>query len=823
MGLATINIKFQADLRGFSTEMQNSMRAIGSFGKQMSDLGRSMSLYVTGPLLAGGAAAVKFASDYNESLNKVNVAFGPASNSVKEFAKTSLTSFGLSEGAALDAAATYGDMGTSMGLTTSQAAKMSTSLVGLAGDLASFKNIGIDQANTALASVFTGETESLKKLGIVMTEANLQSYALSQGIKTQYKDMDQASKVNLRYAFVMNATKNAQGDFARTGGGAANQMRIFQESLKQLAQQFGSVILPAFTKAITYVNGMITSFGSLSEGSKTLIIGIAGIAAATGPLLTVMGSMLTFVPNVITKFNALKDSFVALYAVILANPIALVATSIAALATVFVLSNSSVSKLKDSHLALNDAIKKGNQNATEEVGALDKLYSTATNVNVSIKERKQAVNDLQELYPSYFQNIKDESILNGYASKSYNELRDAIFNKARAKAIENELQNRANERVQEELNLRQKIEDTEKRIKELRSGNGNLIDRASLKDLLSFLPKQKAELQKFYADSKKEDELLFKAKEEYSNKTGKLGDDQKQKLDQITLSTKELKKSNDSLVPGTIDFYNAKIKKLEDEQNHLSTTEAKYYTLGNEIERYKKLIESISPQKVESILGMSVKAPETNFKQTADEFSKMVETISGKAEGLRSSFSAINTILDEYKTKVAETMLESVTSFTEGFANVVATWSNGGNLLAGVGNLFLSTLADMMVRVGKIAIETGIAISGIKKALLTLNPGVSIAAGIALVALGTMVKSQIAGSFTNGGIIGGTSYYGDKILARVNSGEMIANTSQQKAIWNSMSGGGAITNVLLNGSWEIDGTKLKLVLDRTEKMNSRKG
>jgi len=263
MGLANINIKFTADLRGFSTEMQNSIRTIGKLGSQLQNTGKNLSLYVSAPLVAAGAAAIKFASDYEESVNKVNVAFGPAADSVKEFAKTSLESFGIAEGTALDLAATYGDMATSMGLSQSEAAKMSTSLVGLAGDLASFKNVSIDIANTAINSIFTGETESIKKLGIVLTEANLQTYALSQGITKQYKDFTQAEKVQLRYAYVVNASKNSVGDFERTGGGAANQIRIFQESLKQLGQQFGAVILPYFTKAIVYVNGLIKVLGEL--------------------------------------------------------------------------------------------------------------------------------------------------------------------------------------------------------------------------------------------------------------------------------------------------------------------------------------------------------------------------------------------------------------------------------------------------------------------------------------------------------------------------------------------------------------------------------
>jgi hypothetical protein len=318
--LASINIKFTADLKGFSTEMQTALRQIDKAGQQFQKIGRSMSTFVTLPILAAGAAAIKFASDYDESLNKVDVSFKDSSKEVKDFAKTTLQSFGIAEGTALDLASTYGDMGTSLGLTTIEAAKMSTSLVGLAGDLSSFKNIGVDQANTALAGIFTGETESLKKLGIVMTVANLQQFAYNSGIQKTVEQMSQAEKVQLRYNYILSVTKNSQGDFIRTQGGAANQMRIFQETLKQVAQQFGSIILPAFTGLLTSVNGLITGFGNLSDGTKKTIIIVAGIAAVMGPALVVLGSLASLLPVLATGFT------------LLTGPIGLTIAGIAAIA-----------------------------------------------------------------------------------------------------------------------------------------------------------------------------------------------------------------------------------------------------------------------------------------------------------------------------------------------------------------------------------------------------------------------------------------------------------------------------------------------------------
>ena len=161
-------------------------------------------------------------------------------------------------------------------------------------------------ATTALGAIFTGETESLKKLGIVMTEANLKTFALSQGIQKNIKDMTQAEKTQLRYAFIMANTTNAQGDFARTQDGAANQMRIFSQGLKELATEFGQILLPAFTKIVSAANNMINKFIALDDSTKKTILIVAGLAAAIGPVLLALGTIITIAPAVGTALTAMS-------------------------------------------------------------------------------------------------------------------------------------------------------------------------------------------------------------------------------------------------------------------------------------------------------------------------------------------------------------------------------------------------------------------------------------------------------------------------------------------------------------------------------------
>ena len=290
----------------------NSMSAkLKTIGEGFSSIGKKMSVGITAPVVGLMTASVKLASDLNESMNKIDVCFGKNAAGVKTWSDTTLKSFGIAKGTALDMASNYGDMAVSMGLPTSSAATMAEKLSGLAGDLASFKNIGIGEANTALSSVFTGETESLKELGIVMTQNNLQDFATSKGIKTKIADMTQAQQTQLRYNFVMNATKTAQGDFARTSTGTANASRIFTESLKELGEVFGQNILPVITPIIIKLTELIQSFGKLSPSMQKTILVVASIAAVIGPVLVVIGTLITSVSAIAGVFAGASTAIAA--------------------------------------------------------------------------------------------------------------------------------------------------------------------------------------------------------------------------------------------------------------------------------------------------------------------------------------------------------------------------------------------------------------------------------------------------------------------------------------------------------------------------------
>ena len=292
-------------LAGFQDKMQK-------VGEGMTNVGKKMTMGLTLPIVGLGVAGVKMASDLNETVNKVNVAFGESANKVQEWGNTTLKSLGLAKGSALDAAALFGDMATSMGLPQQAAADMSMKMVGLGADLASFKNISFEEAQTALAGVFTGETESLKRLGVVMTQTQLDAFALAQGLGKTTSEMSQAELVNLRYAFVMDKTKNAQGDFARTSDGTANQLRIMQETFKETSATIGQNLLPIVTKIASKVSEWTKKFAELSPQTQKVILIIAAVVAVMGPLLIIIGQLIMAIRAISMAFAFLGANPVVL-------------------------------------------------------------------------------------------------------------------------------------------------------------------------------------------------------------------------------------------------------------------------------------------------------------------------------------------------------------------------------------------------------------------------------------------------------------------------------------------------------------------------------
>ena len=254
-----------------------------------------------------GSQAIQTASDLEEVQNVVNVSFGSMANEVEAFAKTAIWSFGMSELTAKQTASTFMAMANGMGLAMKDGKNMSLQLTALAGDMASFYNVRQDVAQTALNSIFTGETESLKKFGVVMTEANLSAFALSRGITKSYSAMSQAEKVALRYHYVLKATANAQGDFVRTSGSWANQVRVLKEQFNQLLGILGKGLIQVLTPIVQVLNKLLSYLIAIGNAIAKLFGG-GKITSISGSMADASGSAGDLNDNIGDASGSLEDA-----------------------------------------------------------------------------------------------------------------------------------------------------------------------------------------------------------------------------------------------------------------------------------------------------------------------------------------------------------------------------------------------------------------------------------------------------------------------------------------------------------------------------------
>lgn len=261
---------------GFSTLVTAGAAAVGALG-------------------AAGVASVKLASDLTEVQNVVDVTFGKNADTINTWAKNAAGAFGLSELQAKKFNGTMGAMLKSMGLSDDAVLDMSTSMTGLAGDFASFYNLPIEEAFQKIRSGISGETEPLKELGINMSVANLEAYALAQGIDKSYDSMTQAEQATLRYNYLMAASADAQGDFARTNDTLANQLRIAQLEVQNLGGAIGMSLLPMAQEMLGVGIDML---GQLKQGFEQG--GAEGlISAATNVVGQLLNGFVTAAPSLI--------------------------------------------------------------------------------------------------------------------------------------------------------------------------------------------------------------------------------------------------------------------------------------------------------------------------------------------------------------------------------------------------------------------------------------------------------------------------------------------------------------------------------------------
>jgi hypothetical protein len=286
--------KAQGDTTKTSSSMQKLSVATNKFMGNIVKSAVTVGAGLVAALGIVGNKGIELASDLTEVQNVVESTFIQSAKQIDKWADTALESFGLSKLQAKQFTGTMGAMLKSSKITGQALITMSEDLSGLAGDFASFYNLDTEEAFNKIRAGISGETEPLKQLGINMSVANLEAFAMSKGIKTSYQKMDQASQSALRYAYLMEVSKDAQGDFAKTlDTSYANQKRLFSTNFNQKLAEIAAKALPKLTEGFKTVNDIMTRI-STDKAADIVALGVTNIANKLNDLVDLTVKLYNF-------------------------------------------------------------------------------------------------------------------------------------------------------------------------------------------------------------------------------------------------------------------------------------------------------------------------------------------------------------------------------------------------------------------------------------------------------------------------------------------------------------------------------------------------
>lgn len=290
----------------FTQQMKAAGDQIKDVGTKIAGVGKELTMKVTTPIVAAFTLASKTASDYEENLNKLSVAFGDYADEVRDFTDNAYIDYGLSKVDASDAASAFGAMAKGIGLADDKASEMAITLTALSADLASYFNTDVETSATALEAIFTGNAQALKKYGVVITDVNLKEFARTLGItEKQFSKLGAVDKTLLRYQYVLSQTADAQGDFARTNDGMANASKTLTAALEDLATAVGEQLLPLIVPVIQKITEFVSNLANANPELIEMAVKFGLIAAAVGPLLTILGNAIIVIGGIVTAIGAI--------------------------------------------------------------------------------------------------------------------------------------------------------------------------------------------------------------------------------------------------------------------------------------------------------------------------------------------------------------------------------------------------------------------------------------------------------------------------------------------------------------------------------------
>lgn len=442
--LATLTIKLIGDTAGFVQDMDKAEKTASGFSDKMVKVGAGMTAVgagltagVTAPIVGAFSDSIDAASDLSETVSKVQTVFGKEADSMIAWGEAAAKSIGLSKQEALSAAGTYGNLFRGMNMTEQASADMSKNIVQLAADLGSFNNMETPEVLEKLRAGLTGETEPLKSLGVNLNAAMVEQKAfqmglvktnadatvvngayikLNQAIQDQQKayekygefslegaaaaqkvaeaqkavdkalggtkvELDAAAKAQATMALVMEQTKLAQGDFARTSDGLANSQRTIKAEIANVTAAAGAQLLPIVLQVVTYFKGWLDWLSRLTPEQQKMAVIILAVVAAIGPLLTMLGGLVTAV-------GALAPVFTGIVGVLSGPVLLVIGLVIAVIAALYYAWTNNIGGIQEKTAAVLAWLQTAFANiaafigrhGTEISGILKGAYDTVANI-----------------------------------------------------------------------------------------------------------------------------------------------------------------------------------------------------------------------------------------------------------------------------------------------------------------------------------------------------------------------------------------------------------------------------------------------------------
>ena len=314
-----------------NTAVNNIQSKLKTIGSGLTNVGQNLSTSVTLPIVAIGGALLKVASDAEETTAKFDTVFGDLAVETRAFADEQADALNRSSTSLQGYLASIQDTLVPLGFAREDAADLSKEVVLLAEDLASFNNLPTAQVLASIQSGIVGNVENFRQFGVVANQASINQELLNAGVEGGIKNATEQQKAQARLNILIAGTTDAQGDALRTADSFANQTRGLTSALETLAIELGNKVLPVATRFVTFVTNLITRLSSLPDPVQNVILVVAALAAALGPVLIVVGQIITAVSTILPLLPALGTAFAAL-----TGPIGLVVAAVALLVTAFV-------------------------------------------------------------------------------------------------------------------------------------------------------------------------------------------------------------------------------------------------------------------------------------------------------------------------------------------------------------------------------------------------------------------------------------------------------------------------------------------------------